>query len=204
MAMRSPNCRKAFAPRDLGTCADRRHRRRGAPLLCVQFHLEVVHTPDGAKTAREFRAQGRRAQKRLDDARLPRGGDRLDPRASRRRAACSADSRAASIRRSRRVLIHEAIGDRLDLRLRRSRHAAPRRGGAGRLALSRPLQYSARACRGERALPRRARRRDEPEEKRKIIGRLFVEVFDAEAKKIAAGRRAARRNSLRKARSIPT
>ena len=66
----------------------------------VQFHLEVVHTPDGAEAHLEFRPQGRRAQTRLDDGRLPRRGDRSDPRAGRRRAACSAASRAASIRRS--------------------------------------------------------------------------------------------------------
>ena len=42
----------------------------------------------------------------------------------------------------------------------------------------------------------------EPEEKRKIIGRLFVETFDTEAEKIAKTA-AARSNFSRKARSIP-
>ena len=38
----------------------------------VQFHPEVVHTPDGAKLLAQFRAQHRRAEVRLDDGGLPR------------------------------------------------------------------------------------------------------------------------------------
>ena len=32
----------------------RGHRRREAPVLWTQFHLEVVHTPDGARLCRNF------------------------------------------------------------------------------------------------------------------------------------------------------
>ena len=43
----------------------------------------------------------------------------------------------------------------------------------------------------------------DPEAKRKIIGRLFIDVFEEEAKKIAADGRGAP-NFWRRARSIPT
>jgi GMP synthase (glutamine-hydrolysing) len=78
----------------------------------MQFHPEVVHTPDGAKLIRQFRPQGRGPDRRLDDGRLPRGSDR---RRSAPRSAASVicglsggvDSAVAA------VLIHEAIGDQL-------------------------------------------------------------------------------------------
>ena len=90
------------------------------------------------------------------------------------------------------VLIHEAIGDKLtcvfvDHGLLRQGEA--RRGGA---AVPRPLQHSAGPCRGRRdCSSARSQGVDDPEAKRKTIGRLFIEMFEAEAKKIAADGRGA-------------
>ena len=76
-----------------------------------------------------------------------------------------------------------------DLRLRRSRPAAARRGGGGRAPVSRSLQHSAAStCEAEELFLGALEGVDDPEEKRKTIGRLFIETFDAEAKKIARGR----------------
>ena len=50
----------------------------------VQFHPEVAHTPHGALLIRNFVRDIAGCSRRLDHGRLPRGGDRQDPRAGRR------------------------------------------------------------------------------------------------------------------------
>ena len=98
------------------------------------------------------------------------------------------------------VLIHEAIGDQLtcifvDHGLLREDEAR-----AGRRPVPRPLQHPA----GRTSMPARASSTalagvTDPEDKRKTIGRLFIEVFEEEAEQ---ARRAS--SSWRRARSIPT
>ena len=68
----------------------------------MQFHPEVVHTPDGAKLLRELRPQHRRHQGRLDHARLSRARGRRRSASRSATARSSARCRAASIPRSRR------------------------------------------------------------------------------------------------------
>jgi GMP synthase (glutamine-hydrolysing) len=48
----------------------------------LMFHPEVVH-PRRRQAAAQFRPQGRGPHRRLDHARVPRGGDREDPRGGR-------------------------------------------------------------------------------------------------------------------------
>ena len=79
----------------------------------TQFHPEVVHTPRRREAACELRAQDRRPERRLDHGAPSGRGDRQDPRAGRQGPG---DLRAVGrrrLRRSPRVLIHEAIGDQL-------------------------------------------------------------------------------------------
>ena len=128
MATASPKCRRAF--RVAGTSAN-------APFAVIpdesrkyyglKFHPEVVHTPDGAKLICEFRAQHRRHHRRLDHARLPRGGDREDPQAGRQGQGDLRPLRRRRFLRRRRA---DPRGDRrpAHLHLRRSRPAAARRG----------------------------------------------------------------------------
>ena len=155
----------------------------------TMFHPEVVHTPDGAQAARQFRAQDRRPRGRLDDGRLPRAGDRRDPRAGRRGQACicglsgGVDSSVAARADPR--------GDRrpADLHLRRPRPDAQERGGAR----SSPCSASTTTSRSSMWMPptcssARSKARPIPEAKRKTIGRLFIEVFEDEAKKIGGAR----------------
>ena len=80
------------------------------------------------------------------------------------------------------VLIHEAIGEG-HLRVRRPRAVAARRSRQGGGAVSRPLQHSAGARRCVRDLSRRSPA-SHPEQKRKTIGKLFIDVFEAEARKL--------------------
>ena len=71
------------------------------------------------------------------------------------------------------------------LRVRRSRAAAARRSREGRRAVPRRLQHPARfMSKPKRCSSRELEGVDDPEAKRKIIGRLFIDVFDAEAKKL--------------------
>ena len=159
-------------------------------LYGVQFHLEVMHTPDGARLISNFvhKIAGARADWTM-------GAFRAEAVASIRaqvgagRVLCGlsggVDSAVAA------VLIFEAIGERLTCVF--VDHGMLRQGEAEEVvSLFRghyniPLVHVEAkelflgALRGIR----------DPEEKRKIIGRLFIAAFEAEAKKIAADGRGA-------------
>ncbi len=151
----------------------------------LMFHPEVVHTPDGAKlianfvhkiaglnsdwTMAAFRAEAREAIR----AQVGKG-----------RVICGlsggVDSAVAA------VLIHEAIGDQLTCVL--VDHGLMRQGEAQEVVrlfrdhYNIPLQHVEAGAMFLKALAGI----EEPEQKRKIIGKLFIDVFDEEAKKIAA------------------
>ena len=84
------------------------------------------------------------------------------------------------------ALLHRAIGDQLTcvfvdhglLRLRRGR------AGHGDLRAAHGREGDPRECRAS-VSSRRSRAKTDPETKRKIIGRLFIEVFEEESTKIA-------------------
>jgi GMP synthase (glutamine-hydrolysing) len=151
----------------------------------LMFHPEVVHTPDGARlignfvhevaglksdwTMAAFRAEAREAIR----AKVGKG-----------RVICGlsggVDSAVAA------VLIHEAIGDQLTCVF--VDHGLMRAGeGEEVVRLFRghfniPLVHVA----AEREFVGALEGVGEPELKRKTIGRLFIETFEREAKKIAA------------------
>ena len=172
-------------------------------LYGVQFHLEVVHTPDGAKILSNFVHKVAGLKGRLDDGRLPSGGDRCHPRQGRRRPRALRPFRRG--RFGGRGGAHPR-GDRraAHLRLRRPRPVAAGRGGRGRRPLPRPLQYPARACGGRGSVPRGARRhhrsRDEAQDHRPPVHRGFRRARRRRSPRTAAGRR----NFWPRARSIPT
>jgi len=154
-------------------------------LFGVQFHLEVAHTPDGAKLLANFlrNVAGVRADWTM-------GAFRAEAIAAIRAQAGSArvlcglsggvDSAVAAL------LIHEAIGERLTcvfvdhglLRLGEAEEVVSLFRGHFNIPL---IHVEA----GELFLKKLAGIED-PEEKRKTIGRLFVELFEREAQKIAA------------------
>ncbi len=156
----------------------------------VQFHLEVVHTPDGAKLLSNFvhKVAGLKRDWTM-------GAFRAEAIASIRaqvgdaRVLCGlsggVDSAVAA------VLIHEAIGDRLVCVF--VDHGMLRQGEAEEVvslfrgAYNIPLHHVEA---GEIFL-NALKGVTEPEEKRKIIGKLFVECFDKEAEKIASDGRGA-------------
>jgi GMP synthase (glutamine-hydrolysing) len=159
--------------------ADEKRRYYG-----LMFHPEVVHTPDGAKLLANFvhRVAGMKSDWTMAAFRAE-AREAIRVQVGRGRVICGlsggVDSAVAA------VLIHEAIGDQLTCVF--VDHGLMRQGeGEEVVRLFRdhyniPLIHvrAAEKFLGELDGV------DDPEAKRKIIGRLFIEMFEAEAKKIA-------------------
>jgi len=152
-------------------------------IWAVQFHPEVVHTPDGARLYANFvhLICGVSANWTMSAYRQ-RAIEKIRAQVGKGRVICGlsggVDSSVAA------VLIHEAIGDQLTCIL--VDHGLMRLNEADEVvAMFRdhyniPLVHvdASAAFLGELAGV------SDPETKRKIIGRLFIETFEAEAKKL--------------------
>jgi GMP synthase (glutamine-hydrolysing) len=156
----------------------------------TQFHLEVVHTPHGAALLRNF---VRKIAGCAGDWTMRAFRDEAIAKIRRQvgdgRVICGlsggVDSAVAA------VLIHEAIGERLTcvfvdhglLRLAEGEKVVR----LFRDSYNIPLVHVGAQAQFLAALTGVI----DPEEKRKTIGRLFIEVFEAEARKVAAEGRGA-------------
>lgn len=149
----------------------------------VQFHPEVVHTPDGAKLLRNFALNIAECSGDWTMAHFrSEAVARIREQVGEGRVICGlsggVDSSVAA------VLIHEAIGDQLTCIF--VDHGLMRQDeGAEVVEMFRghyniPLVHVDAADRFIGALEGV----DDPEKKRKIIGGLFIDVFDEEAKKL--------------------
>ncbi|MEP4473226.1 MAG: glutamine-hydrolyzing GMP synthase [Bauldia litoralis] len=149
----------------------------------IQFHPEVVHTPDGAKLLTRFARDivgcaGDWTMAAFRDQAI----ERIRAQVGDGRVICGlsggVDSAVAA------VLIHEAIGEQLTCVF--VDHGLLRQGEAEQVVdlfrdhYNIPLVHAEEADRFLDALEGVG----DPEAKRKIIGGLFIDVFDAEAKKI--------------------
>src|ERR1700675_3105814 len=149
----------------------------------TQFHLEVVHTPHGAALLRNFvrniaGAKGDWTMRAFKEEAI----DKIRAQVGKGKVICGlsggVDSAVAA------VLIHEAIGEQLTCVF--VDHGLLRLGEAEKVvALFRghyniPLVHVSAADVFLKALDGV----DDPEAKRKTIGRLFIDVFEAEAKKL--------------------
>jgi GMP synthase (glutamine-hydrolysing) len=149
----------------------------------LMFHPEVVHTPDGAKLIRNFvrKVAGLTGDWTMRAFR-EEAIEKIRAQVGRGRVICGlsggVDSAVAA------VLIHEAIGDQLTCVF--VDHGLLRKDeGKTVVDLFRhhyniPLVHvdASKLFLGELAGV------SDPEQKRKTIGRLFIDVFDTEAKKI--------------------
>jgi GMP synthase-like glutamine amidotransferase len=162
---------------------DRRHGRRARGYYACSS-TPRSRTPCRAGHADALRARDRRLRGRLDHGRLHRRGGGAHPRAGGRRRG---DPRPVGRRGFQRGRGADPPRHRrpADLRLRRPRPAAPERRRDGDGDVRRQAARQGDPCRRQRSSWASCRR-DRPRAKRKIIGREFVEVFQAEAAKLKA------------------
>ncbi|HMJ44934.1 MAG TPA: glutamine-hydrolyzing GMP synthase [Pseudolabrys sp.] len=149
----------------------------------TQFHLEVMHTPQGAALLHNFVRNiagltGDWTMRAFKDEAI----EKIRKQVGKGRVICGlsggVDSAVAA------VLIHEAIGEQLTcvfvdhglLRLAEGQKVA----ALFRDSYNIPLVH----VNAEDTFLEALAGVDDPEKKRKIIGGLFIDVFDAEAKKI--------------------
>jgi GMP synthase (glutamine-hydrolysing) len=156
-------------------------------LYAVQFHPEVVHTPSGAKMIDNFvkRIAGLKGDWTMQHFRTSEVA-KIRAQVGKDKVICGlsggVDSTVAA------VLIHEAIGDQLTciyvdhglMRMNESDEVVKLFRGHYNIPL---VHVNAR----ERFLGALKGVTD-PEDKRKVIGRHFIEVFEAEAKKIGGAK----------------
>jgi GMP synthase (glutamine-hydrolysing) len=150
----------------------------------TQFHLEVMHTPQGAALIRNFvrkivGCRGDWTMRAFKDEAI----EKIRAQVGRGRVICGlsggVDSSVAA------VLIHEAIGEQLTcvfvdhglLRLNEAEKVVELFRGHYNI----PLVHVDASDDFLAALAGVS----DPETKRKIIGKLFIDVFEAEAKKVA-------------------
>jgi GMP synthase (glutamine-hydrolysing) len=152
-------------------------------IFAVQFHPEVVHTPDGAKLLSNFvhHVAGLRGDWTMAAYR-EQALAAIRKQVGDGKVICAlsggVDSSVAAL------LIHEAVGDQLTCIL--VDHGLMRKNEAAdvvemfRRHYNLPLVLVDASDRFISALEGEA----DPEKKRKTIGRLFIEVFEEEAKKL--------------------
>ena len=157
-------------------------------LYGVQWHPEVMHSTFGQQVLENFLCRGAGLEGEWTAANVVDELVDAHPRAGRRGARALRPLRWRRLLRGRGA---RAEGGRrpADLRLRRPRPAAVGRGRAGGEGLRG----------GDRRRPRRRRRQgafldalagvSDPEEKRKIIGREFIRVFEQAARDIVGSHR---------------
>jgi GMP synthase (glutamine-hydrolysing) len=150
----------------------------------TQFHLEVMHTPNGAALLRNFVRKiaglsGDWTMRAFKEEAI----EKIRNQVGKGRVICGlsggVDSAVAA------VLIHEAIGEQLTcvfvdhglLRLAEAQKVV----ALFRDSYNIPLVH----VEAEDTFLKALAGVEDPEQKRKIIGKLFIDVFEAEAKKIA-------------------
>jgi GMP synthase (glutamine-hydrolysing) len=150
----------------------------------VQFHLEVVHTPDGAKLLSNFAhnvcgCAGNWTMAAFKDQAIAHIREQVGPDG---KVICGlsggVDSSVAA------VLIHEAIGDRLTCIF--VDHGLMRQGEADEVVTLFRDHYNIPLIHRDASdlFLGKLEGVDDPEQKRKIIGGLFIDVFDEEAHKV--------------------
>src|SRR5215472_3478911 len=149
----------------------------------TQFHLEVIHTPHGAAILRNFvrniaGCSGDWTMRAFKDEAI----EKIRRQVGKGRVICGlsggVDSAVAA------VLIHEAVGEQLTCVF--VDHGLLRLGEAQKVitlfrdSYNIPLVH----VEAEKLFLEALAGVDDPEAKRKTIGKLFIDVFEAEAKKV--------------------
>jgi GMP synthase (glutamine-hydrolysing) len=172
---------KATSPNAPFAIASDEERR----IYTTMFHPEVVHTPDGAKLLKRFvhDIAGLRPDWSMAGYRAEMI-EKIKSQVGDGRVLCAlsggVDSSVAAL------LIHEAIGDRLTCVL--VDHGLMRKGEAAAVVAMFRESYNLHLVHVDAAdlFINALEGVADPEQKRKTIGKLFIDVFEAEAKKISA------------------
>jgi GMP synthase (glutamine-hydrolysing) len=149
----------------------------------TQFHLEVMHTPHGAALIRNFVRKvaglaGDWTMRAFKDEAI----EKIRKQVGKGRVICGlsggVDSAVAA------VLIHEAIGEQLTCVF--VDHGLLRLGEAQKVVTLFRDSYNIPLVHVDDSdvFLKALESVEDPEQKRKTIGKLFIDVFDAEAKKI--------------------
>ena len=149
----------------------------------TMFHPEVVHTPDGAKLLSNFvhRIAGIKGDWSMSAYRA-KAVDAIRNQVGDKRVICAlsggVDSSVAAL------LIHEAVGDQLTCIL--VDHGLMRKNEAADVVAMFREPYNLHLIHVDAAdrFISALEGEVDPEKKRKTIGRLFIEVFEDEAKKL--------------------
>jgi len=149
----------------------------------VQFHPEVIHTPDGAKILANFVLKIAGCTGDWTMANFRRSSiDKIRNDVGDGKVICGlsggVDSSVAA------KLIHEAIGDQLTCIF--VDHGLLRKGEAEQVVKTFRDRFNIELVHRDASdlFISELEGRKDPEEKRKIIGRLFIEIFEEEAEKI--------------------
>jgi GMP synthase (glutamine-hydrolysing) len=153
----------------------------------TQFHLEVMHTPHGAALLRNFvrkvvGARGDWTMRAFKEEAI----ERIRAQVGKGRVICGlsggVDSAVAA------VLIHEAVGDGLTCVL--VDHGLMRLGEAAKVEALFRSSYNIPVIhvQAQQLFLDALGGVTDPEQKRKTIGKLFIDVFEREAKKIGDAR----------------
>ena len=149
----------------------------------VQFHPEVIHTPDGAKILANFVLKIAGCTGDWTMANFRKSSiDKIRNDVGDGKVICGlsggVDSSVAA------KLIHEAIGDQLTCIF--VDHGLLRKGEAEQVVKTFRDRFNIELVHRDASdlFISELEGRKDPEEKRKIIGRLFIEIFEEEAEKI--------------------
>ena len=154
----------------------------------VQFHPEVIHTKPGRRILGEFPFPHRRPPGRLEHGLVhrPEGHGRSGATVGKGKVVCGLSGGVDSLATS--LIIHRAVGDRLTCVF--VDNGLLRKGQYEGLMADFRERFALKVVGVDAAdiFVDRLRGVTSPERKRKIIGGLFIEIFEREARKVGGAR----------------